>query len=243
MWKRFFCHHYWDFSVFVSPVPRSNSSHLMSKEKSEHASKWSFARFQKKNPHAEPTQLKQVTVGDVWMYNVAILRALQKDYENITHRSIFARHIRHFAIFQSSRFWTDYTFRITVPPLDKLFMFHDGFMGSCNVFMTSPGCRSQLLSLRRVDNAGLTVLWVLCDLACGCTFGRSMTNLMHFVLWVSSIKMSDGIDVYDSLMGMSSESALQILSTWSVSFLSEYMLDYSHPCNAICIEEVETFHI
>ena len=39
----------------------------MSKELSEHASKWSFARFQfqKKNPHAEPTQLKRVTMGDV----------------------------------------------------------------------------------------------------------------------------------------------------------------------------------
>lgn len=103
--KGFFCHHCWDFSVFVSPVHRSNSSHLMSKELSEHASKWSFARFQKKKPHAEPTQLKRVTVGDVWMYNVAILQALQKDYESITHRSIFARHMTHqtfcdFSIFQ-----------------------------------------------------------------------------------------------------------------------------------------------
>eukprot|EP00434_Breviolum_minutum_P017378 symbB.v1.2.015345.t1/scaffold1094.1/size138377/10 len=69
----------------------------MSKEKSEHASKWSFARFQKKNPHAEPTQLKQV--------------------------------------------------------LNRL-------------HLQDHRCRSQLLSL------------------------RSMTNLMHFVLWVSSIKMS-----------------------------------------------------
>lgn len=125
----------------------------MSKELSEHASKWSFARFQKKNPHAEPTQLKRVTVGDVWMYNVAILRALQKDYESITHRSIFARHMTHqtfcdFSIFQVLNRLHLQDHRATLGQVIHVSWWVHRL--NCNVFITSPGCRSQLLSLRRV---------------------------------------------------------------------------------------------